>query len=71
MIQSILAKNVNLLKVSARDNGVFTELLDVYKRQLLYLSGIKDDLVGLRYRSKFVIQIIAASLMEAVNEDGG
>jgi UDP-N-acetylmuramyl pentapeptide phosphotransferase/UDP-N-acetylglucosamine-1-phosphate transferase len=30
---------------------------------LLYLSGIKDDLVGLRYRSKFVIQIIAASLI--------
>lgn len=30
---------------------------------LLYLSGIKDDLVGLRYRSKFVVQIIAASLI--------
>lgn len=30
---------------------------------LLYLSGIKDDLVGLRYRSKFVIQIIVASLI--------
>ena len=30
---------------------------------LLYLSGIKDELVGLRYRSKFVIQIIAASLI--------
>lgn len=27
---------------------------------LLYLSGIKDDLVGLRYRTKFVIQIISA-----------
>lgn len=27
---------------------------------LLYLSGIKDDLVGLRYRTKFFIQIIAA-----------
>lgn len=27
---------------------------------LLYLSGIKDDLVGLRYRTKFVIQLIAA-----------
>jgi UDP-N-acetylmuramyl pentapeptide phosphotransferase/UDP-N-acetylglucosamine-1-phosphate transferase len=30
---------------------------------LLYLSGIKDDLVGLRYRSKFFIQIIAASFI--------
>ncbi|WP_053078096.1 acyl-CoA reductase [Parabacteroides goldsteinii] len=31
LIQSILAKNVNLLKVSARDNGVFTELLDTFR----------------------------------------
>lgn len=30
---------------------------------LLYLTGIKDDLIGLRYRSKFVIQIIAAILI--------
>lgn len=30
---------------------------------LLYLTGIKDDLVGLRYRAKFVVQIIAASLI--------
>lgn len=28
---------------------------------LLYLSGIKDDLIGLRYRTKFVIQIVVAS----------
>ncbi len=27
---------------------------------LLYLSGIKDDLVGLRYRTKFLVQIVAA-----------
>lgn len=27
---------------------------------LLYLSGIKDDLVGLRYRAKFVVQTISA-----------
>lgn len=30
---------------------------------LLFLAGIKDDLVGLRYRSKFVIQIIAAIMI--------
>ena len=30
---------------------------------LLFLAGIKDDLVGLRYRSKFVIQIIAATMI--------
>lgn len=27
---------------------------------LLYLAGIKDDLVGLRYRTKFFVQIVAA-----------
>lgn len=27
---------------------------------LLYLAGIKDDLVGLRYRTKFFIQLLAA-----------
>lgn len=30
---------------------------------LLYLTGIKDDLIGLRYRAKFLVQIIAASLI--------
>lgn len=30
---------------------------------VLYLAGIKDDLVGLRYNTKFIIQIIAASLL--------
>lgn len=29
---------------------------------LLYLSGIKDDLVGLKYRTKFMIQIFCACL---------
>ncbi|KKB47650.1 MraY family glycosyltransferase [Parabacteroides goldsteinii] len=30
---------------------------------LLFLTGIKDDLVGLRYRSKFVMQILAAIMV--------
>lgn len=30
---------------------------------LLYLTGIKDDLVGIRYTTKFAIQLIAASLL--------
>ena len=30
---------------------------------LLYLTGIMDDVIGVTYRSKFVIQIIAASLI--------
>lgn len=29
---------------------------------LLYLTGIADDLVGVRYRQKFIIQIVCASL---------
>lgn len=33
---------------------------------LLYLTGIADDLVGVRYRQKFVIQIICASLFPVV-----
>lgn len=30
---------------------------------LLYLTGIKDDLVGVRYRSKFQVQILSALLI--------
>lgn len=30
---------------------------------LLYLAGIKDDLIGLHYSTKFIIQILAASLL--------
>lgn len=30
---------------------------------LLYLTGISDDLIGVRYRAKFVMQIISALLM--------
>lgn len=30
---------------------------------LLYLAGIKDDLVGLRYHTKFVLQFVAASFL--------
>ena len=30
LVQSILAKNVNLLKVSSRDDGVFTDLLNAF-----------------------------------------
>lgn len=36
-------------------------LLLVCGMTLLYLTGIADDLVGVRYRQKFVIQIICAS----------
>ena len=30
---------------------------------ILYLAGIKDDLIGLRYHTKFIVQIIAATLL--------
>lgn len=31
--------------------------------QLLYLTGIADDLIGIKYRAKFVVQIICAALL--------
>ncbi|WP_278625355.1 MraY family glycosyltransferase [Parabacteroides gordonii] len=30
---------------------------------ILYLAGIKDDLIGLRYHTKFIVQIIAATML--------
>lgn len=30
---------------------------------ILYLAGIKDDLVGLRYHTKFIVQILAAFML--------
>lgn len=32
---------------------------------ILYLVGIADDLIGLKYRAKFIIQVIAAALVVA------
>ena len=32
---------------------------------LLYIVGIADDLIGVRYRKKFLVQIVAASLLVA------
>ena len=31
--------------------------------QILYLIGIADDLIGIKYRAKFVVQIVCASLI--------
>lgn len=53
-------------------NGIFTEeivteiLAFFAGLTLLYLIGIADDLVGIRYRNKFRIQILAAVLFPAV-----
>lgn len=33
--------------------------------QLLYLVGIADDLIGIKYRAKFVVQIVCAALLIA------
>ena len=30
---------------------------------LLFLAGVKDDLVGLRYKAKFLVQVIAACVI--------
>jgi hypothetical protein len=39
LIQSILTKNVNLLKVSSRDDGVFSELLNTFKNVTYTTKG--------------------------------
>lgn len=45
-------------------NAVAVQLLYVScSLTLLYLVGIADDLVGVRYRAKFVVQILCAALM--------
>lgn len=48
----------------ADSRGVVPEfLMLVCSLTLLYLAGIKDDLVGLRYRTKFMLQFLAASFL--------
>jgi len=39
LIQSILTKNVNMLRVSARDNGAFNSLLSAFKRESFTSKG--------------------------------
>lgn len=47
--------------------GLVSELLGlVAGLTLLYIVGIGDDLVGVRYRKKFIIQILSASFFPAV-----
>lgn len=53
LIQSILTKNVNLLKVSSRDNGVFTELLGAFK--------------GVRYRTAAGYELSGDELLQTVS----
>lgn len=48
----------NLLAVSILPECLFF----ICGMTLLYLTGIADDLIGVRYRQKFVIQIFCASL---------
>ncbi len=39
LIQSILSKNVNMLRVSARDNGAFEKLLSAFKGEIYTTQG--------------------------------
>lgn len=50
----------NLALPSLSDSIVPEFCFGICGLTLLYLSGIKDDLVGLRYRTKFAVQLIAA-----------
>ena len=60
-----------LFALYALNNNAFDSVgMDAYMRfsalgiglMLLYLVGLKDDLMGVGYKSKFLIQIIASSL---------
>lgn len=54
--------DANLLDLEATNRllALFTGLF------VLYLMGIMDDLIGVRYRSKFILQMLCAGLMVAV-----
>lgn len=57
-----LACDVNLLQ----DSATALQLLSICSCLfLLYLMGIMDDLIGVRYRSKFAIQIVCSVLIVA------
>ena len=45
LVQSIICKNVNLLRLSSKDNGVFTNLLEAFRGEEYTLNGatIKGD----------------------------
>lgn len=55
------------LQVPGAHGAVMTALVPIFfllcAAMLMYLVGIADDLVGVRYRAKFVLQIIAAALI--------
>ena len=54
----------NLMGDSFVDYRLFVNLPEIFLLicglMLLYLAGVKDDLVGLRYKAKFAIQILCA-----------
>lgn len=49
--------------VSAMETCIVPVFFSVSASLLLYLVGIADDLVGVRYRAKFIVQILSAVLV--------
>lgn len=53
----------NILMIDEVASNIVTIYFEICAIILLYLVGIADDLIGVRYMAKFVVQIIAAILL--------
>ncbi|MDE6394921.1 MAG: undecaprenyl/decaprenyl-phosphate alpha-N-acetylglucosaminyl 1-phosphate transferase, partial [Duncaniella sp.] len=58
---NVLLGNVEFSK--AFSNWVLLMIMIFCSIQLLYLIGIADDLIGIKYRAKFVVQLVCAALL--------
>jgi len=65
LVQSILTKNVNLLKISSRDDGVFIKLLSAFKDIDFITRG------GYRITGNDLLKTISIVYFEHTNTDSG
>jgi hypothetical protein len=65
LVQSILTKNVNLLKISSRDDGVFLKLLSVFKDVEFVTRG------GYSITGNDLLKTISIVYFEHTNSDAG
>jgi hypothetical protein len=65
LVQAILTKNVNLLKISSRDDGVFMKLLSAFKDVEFVTRG------GYRIAGNDLLKTISIVYFEHTNRDAG
>ncbi len=63
-----LLRGINLIRernslLDGKDNELRTICFSFCATILLYIVGIADDLIGIRYRAKFIIQIISGIIL--------